>query len=108
LDGPGRAQIRIEKWGAEEKKFSASVTEPTQLVLRLFNYPAWQVQVNGRAVSVETQEDTGQMVVPVTAGENDVQIKFVRTWDRTIGGLISVLAVLAMAGASRIWRKPSR
>ncbi|HEY2363763.1 MAG TPA: hypothetical protein VGK36_21780, partial [Candidatus Angelobacter sp.] len=66
------------------------------------------VQVNGRAVSVETQEDTGQMVVPVTAGENDVQIKFVRTWDRTIGGLISVLAVLAMAGASRIWRKPSR
>jgi hypothetical protein len=48
------------------------------------------------------------MVVPVTAGENDVQIKFVRTWDRTIGGLISVLAVLAVAGASRIWRKPSR
>jgi len=108
LDGPGRAQIRIEKWGAEEKEFSAHVTEPTQLALRLFNYPAWRVEVNGHVVSAETHEDTGQMIVPVTAGENDVQVRFVRTWDRTFGGLISVLAAFSVAGVSFVWHRPSQ
>ncbi|HEY6182653.1 MAG TPA: 6-pyruvoyl-tetrahydropterin synthase-related protein [Terriglobales bacterium] len=98
LDGPGRAPIRIEKWDAEDKKFSADVTEPTQLVLRLFNYPAWQVQVNGHSVSTRTHENTGQMIVPLNAGRNDVRIRLIRTWDRTWGGVISVLTFIAVSG----------
>jgi hypothetical protein len=107
LDGPGRAQIRIEEWGAEEKKFTAHVSEPTTLALRLFNYPAWWVEVNGRMVSTETQETTGVMIVPVTAGENDIEIKFVRTWDRKAGEWISIMtAVITFAVwfAVRQWR----
>jgi hypothetical protein len=34
------------------------------------------------------------MLVPVEAGENRVQITFIRTWDRTAGGWISALATV--------------
>ncbi len=46
-----------------------------------------------------TREGTGQMLVPVEAGANRVQISFVRTWDRTVGGWISLLAVIFVGGA---------
>jgi len=103
LDGPGHAQIHVLEWGAQNKKFTARVSEPTTLAVRLFYYPAWRVEVNGHMVSTRTQETTGIMIVPVGAGTNDVQITFTRTWDRTFGGLISVLAVLVVVGASRVW-----
>jgi hypothetical protein len=36
------------------------------------------------------------MLVPVEAGMNHVQISFIRTWDRTLGGWISLLTVTAL------------
>ena len=92
------AQIRIQEWSAKSKLFTAEVGEPGQLVLRLLNYPAWHVEVNGRIVVTATRDVTGQMLVPVQAGENHVQIKFVRTQDRTVGGVISIATVLLLGG----------
>jgi len=94
LDGPGRAQIHVLEWGAQNKKFTARVSEPTTLAVRLFNYPAWRVEVNGRTISAETHETTGVMVVTMGTGENEVQISFSRTSDRITGELISGLALL--------------
>jgi hypothetical protein len=93
-----RSQIRIQQWSAESKLFTAEVGQPGQLVLRLFNYPAWRVEVNGQGVATSTQDVTGQMLIPVQSGENRVQITFIRTWDRTAGGIVSVVTALLLAG----------
>jgi hypothetical protein len=103
VDGPAHAAIRVSQWKPEFKLFTAEMSAPDNLALRLFNYPAWGVDVNGHTVQAGTREDTGQMLVPVEAGANRVQITFVRTWDRTAGAWISVLA-LALTLASL--RKP--
>ena len=97
-------QIHIQQWDPELKVFTADLQEARKLVLHLFNYPAWVVQINGRVASTETQELTGQMIIPVDAGQNRVEIRFVRTWDRTLGGVISgvtLLLVLAIGVFSR-------
>jgi hypothetical protein len=39
-------------------------------------------------------EDAGQMPVPVQAGASRVQIDFIRIWDRTAGGWISLRAIV--------------
>jgi hypothetical protein len=93
-EGSPRAQIRVQHWDPEWKVFTADLRKPGKLVLRLFNYPAWVVAINGRVASTETLEVTGQMIIPVDAGENRVEIRFVRTWDRTAGGVISGIAIL--------------
>jgi len=105
LDGPGRAQIRVLEWGAEEKRFTAEVSEPTKLAVRLFNYPAWRVVVNGNLVRAETRDVTGLMIVPVAAGGNNVRIIFTRTGDRMTGGLISGITLLVVTGLQRLGRR---
>jgi hypothetical protein len=109
LEGPGSAQIRVTHWNAESKQFTANISAPAKLTLRLFNYPAWQVRVNGAPVMAESHEVTGQMSIPLQAGESRVEVMFVRTWDRTAGALISVLSVL---GVGLFWGflkpKPAR
>jgi hypothetical protein len=94
VDGPAHATIHVSRWSPEIKLFTAEMSTADNLALRLFNYPAWRVDVNGRQVQGGTREATGQMLVPVEAGENRVQITFIRTWDRTAGGWISALATV--------------
>ena len=77
--------------------FSAEMSGPDQLALRLLRYPAWKVEVNGRGVETAAREGTGQMLVPVEAGMNRVQITLIRTWDRTAGGWITIVTALSLA-----------
>jgi hypothetical protein len=87
-------QVRIQRWNAESKLFTAEISQPGQLLLRLFNYPAWRVEVNGQIVATTTRSVTGQMLIPVQAGENRVQITLTRTWDRTLGGIVTAVTAL--------------
>lgn len=93
--GSARAAIRVSRWDAETKMFTAEISAPDQLALRLFRYPAWQAEVNGRAVQTASTE-RGQMLVPVETGMNRVQLTFVRTWDRMLGGWISMLTLTSI------------
>ncbi len=102
VDGPAHAAIHVYRWNAESKMFTAEMSAPDQLALRLFRYPAWRVEVNGRGVETAARAETGQMLVPVSAGSNRVEIRFVRTWDRAVGGWISILAVAGVGVWS--WR----
>jgi hypothetical protein len=94
VDGPVHDAIHVYRWDAESKMFTAEMSAPGQLVLRLLRYPAWRVEVNGRVADTSARKGTGQMVVPVAPGMNRVEIRFVRTWDRALGGWISLMAVM--------------
>ena len=64
--------------------------------------------MNGRPVQAGAREDTGQMLVPVEAGANRVQITFVRTWDRTAGGWISLFALVLVLVSLKLVAPASR
>ncbi len=105
LSGGGTARFDIEQWGPESKSFRAELSQPGQLVLRLFNYPAWEVTVGGRRVRAETLADTGQMLIAMPAGVSRVQIQFAPTWDRAAG---EAATLLAAAGMLLWWRRQRR
>ena len=94
--GSGAARFNVDQWGPEKRSFTAEVSQPGQVAVRLFAYPAWRVEVNGRRVSPEVLEDDGQMLIPIPAGVSRVEIRFVRTWDRTLGEACSLIAVAGL------------
>jgi hypothetical protein len=102
--GPAYAAIDVLHWDAELKTFTVQASAAGQVALRLFRYPAWQATVNGREVETTARDGTGQMLVPVSSGMNHVEIRLVRTWDRTTGGLISLFSAAGVILCSA-WRR---
>jgi hypothetical protein len=90
------AKIQVQSWEPETKKISVQSSGPALIALRLLNYPAWQATVNGRPVSLERPDDVSQMLVPVQAGSSEIQIRLVRTSDRSMGIAVSVFSLLAV------------
>ncbi len=108
FEGSGRAQIHVERWWSESRLVDARASAPGKLVLRLFNYRSWHVSVNGQAVKTETADPSGQMIVPVSAGDNRVRIIFVQGQDRTAGIAISIFALAILLAWVVVSRRPQR
>lgn len=106
FEGKGSARITIRQWDAERRSIEASVGSRGKLVLRLFNYPLWDVEVNGHHITTGSTPDTGQLVVPIAAGESQVRIRFVDGWDRKLGWLLSGIGFAVIFLLSVIWMKP--
>jgi hypothetical protein len=89
-------QLHVDLWSPERKVFSVDSPRPLLLRIKLLAYPAWQARLNGKFVALETNQETGQMLLPVPAGFTRAEIMFVRTWDRTVGMAVSLTTILAL------------
>ncbi|MCA9958984.1 MAG: hypothetical protein KC443_08120 [Anaerolineales bacterium] len=73
--------------------------------LFLFDFPGWQVRVDGERVETELGRPEGFIVVPLTAGEHEVEVKFGSTPARSLAvGVTFVALFLTLALAWR-WRR---
>jgi hypothetical protein len=95
-EGSAQPSIKIERWQAESKIFTVSTHGPVNVLLKLYNYPAWKVDINGNATIVRGRPKTGQIVIPVSSGESVISVTLARTWDRLFGIVISLLAAAAV------------
>jgi 6-pyruvoyl-tetrahydropterin synthase related domain len=98
-------KIQIEEWTSERRVFRMDESGPVVLAPRLVNFPSWKVTVDGGAVHVGEAPETGQMLIALPAGEHEVGIYFQRTWDRTVGGWISAVSAMALAGFALMGRR---
>jgi hypothetical protein len=96
-DEISKVRVHVERWSAEKKEIRITSREPVRLSLRLLNYPAWRVEVNDLVVLPEHPEESAQMVIPLAAGSSHVAVRFIRTPDRTIGGVVTLCGILATA-----------
>lgn len=103
-----KADIRIERWTAEERDLRVTTPKPSRAALRLLNYPAWRVTINGRTVTPPRAAGSNQMIIPVAAGESRIEVHLARTADRTLGGALSLASLFALL--TMVWarRKPAR
>jgi hypothetical protein len=88
------AEITVHRGTAERKEIYIATREPAVLKLRLLDYPAWRVQVNDAVVVPEQTGETAQIIVPLATGSSRVLVRFIRTPDRTIGGVITAASIL--------------
>ena len=99
---PPKAKIEIRLWQPENKKIFVETAEAARVAVRLLNYPAWHVTVNGQTVTPQRPDDVDQMIVPIDAGKSEIQIRFTRTPDRAAGLALSAFSVLMCIGLFRV------
>ena len=90
--GIERSKVAVERWTPEEKIVNVESAHPARLALRLLNYPAWRVEINGLEIKPERAEDSGQIITPLPPGSSRVTAGFTRTPDRTLGAIVSALS----------------
>jgi hypothetical protein len=102
-----QAEVHVVRWSAEVRELQVSSQKPVRVALRLLNYPAWRVEVNGQMVTPQHPENSGQMTLRLPAGAQHIAVKFVRTPDRILGIFVSVAGLLGLlalfnAGGQRL------
>ena len=105
-EGAGSANILVQRWDAERRIILANSQSPGILDLRLFNYPLWQVKINGSTLSAGTGS-RGEMTIPVRSGKNRIEVRFVEGWDRPVGASISLITLLLLGIFHRRQRTPA-
>lgn len=98
-------RAHIERWTGERRVFMGETAQGVTLAPRLVNYPAWEVQVDGRTTLTKSDTETGQLFVPLSPGTHTVEILFRRTWDRAVGAVISVLMSGLLIGLELFFRR---
>lgn len=99
------AQVTILKWKTQHREVEVRTRAAASVVVRLLNYPAWRVTVNGKQVVPSRMDDINEMVVPVQPGISRIEIRFVRTPDRILGDGVSALSLCISAWVFYFRRK---
>ena len=96
---PAKAQhLTIEKWTAERRVFTETTARRVKLAVRLVNYPAWDIRMDGIGAQPESLALTGQLISPLPVGTHRVEIHFRRTWDRSAGAALSAFSAFGLLG----------
>ncbi|TSC97175.1 MAG: hypothetical protein CEN88_137 [Candidatus Berkelbacteria bacterium Licking1014_2] len=85
-----------------EKKIVSD--KENEIIVPVFVYPGWKATINGQPTTINYDEN-GLLKISLPAGEHLVRVWFSSTPIRTIGGLISLLTLMAII---ILWRWPKR
>lgn len=101
-----KAKTQVERWSPERKQIRIDSPSQARVALRLLNYPAWRVQLNGKPLEPDRMDDINQMVVPIEPGTSEIRVEFIRTGDRKLGNALS--AISAVMVFFLLWGKPKQ
>jgi 6-pyruvoyl-tetrahydropterin synthase related domain len=102
------ARVDAERWDAEHWVVSVVTPEPGFAVLRLMEYPAWRVTVDGTLAQGRPAREDGLMAVPVTAGSHSVEVQWKATRDMIAGRAVSAIALLLLSAVAMLERRKGR
>ena len=87
------AQLNIRRWKSETKEVQINLNQPAFAVFRLMDYPAWQVDVNGKPIPARPHRDDGLLTIPLDPGYSSITIRYAATRDVDLGRALSLLAL---------------
>jgi hypothetical protein len=92
------ASVDAKRLNSEHWLVSVASPKAGYATLRLMDYPAWRVTIDGRPVLQRPVRDDGLMTLPVEAGRHAIEVRWIITPDILAGRAISVIALLSLAG----------
>jgi hypothetical protein len=92
----------------EHLHIKAAASHAGYLVLRLRNYPAWRITLNGQPATGLPARVDGLMAVPVPQGPVDLKVDWTTTADVIAGRWLSSLSLLLLVALGYLERRLSR
>lgn len=89
----GKAAMQVLQWRSNDRQITASVQERSRIRLRIYDFPAWQVQVDG-VVYPRSQAQDGTMEIVLEPGFHQIQLYYRLTPAFKVGIGISLLSLL--------------
>jgi hypothetical protein len=99
--------VRIERWRPEDKRLSITTSAATYAVLRLMDYPAWLVLVNGHPLASRLHREDGLLTIPLDPGTETVEVRWHATPDVYAGRSLSLVS-LVLLGAFALGARQRR
>jgi len=90
------AQLHWTSGTTEHRQMHFSAAAPTNLILRLRRYPAWRIQVNGKAATESAHREDGLIAIAIPAGAVEVTVDWQSSPAEWAGRGISLLALLVL------------
>jgi len=94
---PESAAVEVSRWEPQDREIVVKVDKPTIVRLKTYNFPGWTARVDGNKVPMLSDKD-GVQQIEVPPGIHRIQASFVNTPPRVAGTVLSVLAVILIAG----------
>ena len=91
IAGSGAVETLHHGGGSDEVRVIAK--EPLTLQFYTYDYPGWQVTLNGQPLEHRPTAPYGLITVDIPAGDHTVLLRMGSTPPRTLGGLISIGAL---------------
>lgn len=97
---PAGVRARVLAWRSQERVVQLEVAPArARVVLRTFDYPGWRAELDGRAIAIRPEGPYRAIGVDVPRGRHRLRCWFGVTWDRAVGGALSIAAWLVLCGA---------
>jgi hypothetical protein len=100
----GRGTLLTQTLTNQRREFHLTAAEPLQVRVETYAYPHWMAQLNGQPLPIQTEAQSGLMLLALPAGEHSLTLQFApRWWPERMARGISLLAWLALMGWM-VWR----
>jgi hypothetical protein len=91
----GQSEISNVQSGSDWVRFDASSPSEAKVQINKFDFPTWEVTVDGQPVAYDHDASTGVLRVALPAGQHTVEAHLRDTPVRIVGNLITAAALFA-------------
>jgi hypothetical protein len=93
----GPNQVAMTSQRVDQNTFRVQAKASREIALNLFDYPTWQVDVDGSRMNPKRTDKDGRIVVAVPAGNHLMHIFLQREWHAKVGIAISIATAVFLS-----------
>ena len=100
----GSGEIKTERNVPGNLKLQIKSNETMKLQLNTFDFPGWNVRIDGKKVAYSSEKDLRLVTVDVPAGDHTVEARFLNTPIRSLANLITAISLIPLLLSTK-WLK---